>query len=349
MNKQQKDLFYNLLRPPPKNIQEIFEYSQTLLLGLSFDGTKKVQRPTHGGAFFLRKELKGLPSCEEFFDLGDLRAHPQLICDEYLNQETLQACRQALYGSPTIPLPVSPLSVTHTFLKALYTQHPKAKILGLGGNQSNSYPLIKNYCEKKREENTQVAIIHFDAYPDLSSHHLGLKDTSPSWCNSLLSSLQPNPPPLVQIGLQHLPPKERKENAQKQIQQYSMDDISSKGTTFICHEILSFLKGKKIQEIYINFDMSVMDSQLAGAVGILGPRSPGLYPHQAVEMIKEFTLSFPLGGAHLMEVAPLINMDPLHSQERVNPEPNSTLAVGAALCHCLIEKLNQKEATHGRL
>ncbi len=315
------------------DLERASNYQKAMLLGLCTDCGGGILRGANWGPLFLRLELLKLPGCEEFLDLGDIRVIPHLLHDKYLNQETLENCRQALYQDHKAPFPVSPLSIAENVLSTLYTEHKNPRIFGIGGDHSVSYPLTKTYLKRKHQQGIKTAIIHFDAHTDLLVERLGIDLCFGSWCTHILDLL-PNPNHLIQIGIRSSgKPKEHWEK-KFGIKQHWAHEITDTGPEKLADDIIENLKNKGVQELYVSFDIDAIDSQYAGATGT--PEPNGLTPDQPMIILKKLTSQFPITGADMVEIAPFLN-----TSDKINPEPDSTLAIGAALSNLLIEELNR--------
>src|SRR3989338_4739945 len=113
--------------------------NNTFILGLPSDSGGGILRGANWGPLFLRQKLYSENSIK-WTDLGDIRVIPHLLHDKYLNDETISSCREYLYENKNSDLPVSPLSMAEAVLDDLYATKHSAKVLGLGGDHSLSYP-----------------------------------------------------------------------------------------------------------------------------------------------------------------------------------------------------------------
>ena len=309
-------------------------FSKAMILGICSDCGGGILRGANWGPLFLRLELLQFPGREDVLDLGDIRVIPHLLHDKYLNQKTLERCRRALYGDGHKELPVSPLSVAEEALSIIYSTHLRPRIFGLGGDHSVSYPLTKTYLQKKQQQGIRTALLHFDAHTDLLQERLGIDLCFASWCTHILDFL-PGPEHLIQIGIRSSGKSKAYWEDKFGITQYWADEIFAKGADHLADEIVQKLKALDVQEVYVSFDIDAVDSKYVAATGTPEPDGPG--PEQLMTILKKTLSHFPLTGADLVEVAPF-----LQTVDKVNPEPDSTMAVATAIGHLLIEHLNEK-------
>lgn len=304
------------------------------LLGVCSDAGGGIQRGANWGPLFLRTTLYEQHPESDFFDLGDIRVIPHLLHDKYLNEKTLARCRHALYQDPKTSDSVSPLSLTEDFLTQFYQRFPNRAVLALGGDHSVSYPLTKAFLKHKKAQGKKVGLIHFDAHTDLLEERLGIDLCFASWCTHILEDL-PSPDHLIQIGIRSSgKEKEHWENTFG-IQQYWAQEVAEKGVQKVSEDILSFLKEKEVDELYVSFDIDGLDSSFASATGT--PEEGGLTPDESLSILRSLQAQFPITGADLVEVAPFVR-----SREDV-VEPRTTLCVGASLMSFFLSALANKE------
>lgn len=314
---------------------QLEENQEPCLLGVCSDSGGGILRGANWGPLFLRSTLLDLFSHQKFVDLGDIRVIPHLLHDKYLNEQTIQNCRRALYGADKKEddsYAVSPLSLTENFLREFYHHYPDKKVVALGGDHSVSYPLTKTYLQHKKKQGIKVAILHFDAHTDLLEERLGIDYCFGSWCTHILEYL-PSPDHLLQIGIRSS--GQKKEHWEKKfgVQQFWADEVHQQGADVIAQKCIDFLKKSQVDELYISFDIDALDSQYASATGT--PESGGLSPEQSVLIIKKCLAHFPLTGADLVEVAPFVK-----TREDV-VEPKTTLSIGAMLINTFLDQMRK--------
>lgn len=310
-------------------------HQEPCLLGVCSDSGGGILRGANWGPLFLRSTLLDLFSHQKFLDLGDIRVIPHLLHDKYLNDQTIQKCRAALFGAEKKDdetLAVSPLSLTENFLQEFYKNYPDKRVLALGGDHSVSFPLTKAYLGHKKKQGIKVAILHFDAHTDLLEERLGIDYCFGSWCTHILKYL-PRPDHLIQIGIRSS--GKNKDHWEKKygVQQFWADEVHSLGADVIADKCIKFLKQSKVDEIYISFDIDALDSSFASSTGT--PEDGGLTPDQSALMIKKCLAHFPLTGADLVEVAPFVK-----TRDDV-VEPKTTLSVGAMLMNIFLDQMRK--------
>ena len=120
------------------------EYPKAMLMGIPVDCGE-------GGTIYaperVRAELLELPGHEDFFDLGD----------------------------------IGDISAVEEELASLYGGYGQLRILGLGGDDSVHFSLIKPYLEQKRRQNIMAAVFCFDAVRNLQ---IGVGDDEKRQCSA---------------------------------------------------------------------------------------------------------------------------------------------------------------------
>lgn len=304
-----------------------------LLLGITSDCGGGIQRGANWGPLFLRDIFykedynKELP----ITDLGDIRTIPHLLHDKYLNQETINSCRHALYGNKDLQLPVAPLSITELICEKIYDMDPNKIIIALGGDHSVSYPLTRTYLQKQKKLNKRTGLIHFDAHTDLLSSRLGIDLCFGSWTYHILNDLY-DTTDLYQIGIRSSGQDRNHWENKFTINQYWNYEVAQKGPVALAEEMAKDMHEKGIKEIYISFDIDAIDSNYASATGT--PEENGLEPHTAIQMINYLTKEFKLTGCDLVEVAPLVSYP---NQSSFSDEPYSTLKTGSQIMASFLE------------
>jgi agmatinase len=306
-----------------KNFDDFF------LLGIPSDCGGGILRGANWGPLFIREFLLEQHPHLKYNDLGDIRTIPHLLHDKYLNQETIEKCRQALYQDKDSPHSVSPLSMTEELLNHLYKTYPDIKILGLGGDHSVSYPLVKEYIHAKKQQNIRCAIIHFDAHTDLLNDRLGIDLCFGTWAAQILNHLE-SPKQLIQIGLRSSNKTKEYWESTLGTQQFWANEIKQEGPLKISQNIISSLKEQNIEEIYISFDIDALDEKYAMATGTSESHGPG--PAECAQIIQSLKSEFKISGCDLVEVAPHLGKG-----GHLNPEPDSTLLCACGLIAQMIE------------
>jgi agmatinase len=288
---------------------EKLAHEKVALFGVASDCGGGIQRGANWGPLFVREAL--LADGTLLPDLGDVRVVPQLLHDKYLNAETLQSCRRALYGEADKAWPVSPLSIAESALTLAYKQFPKLRILGLGGDHSVSYPLVRAWAQARLGK--KIALLHFDAHTDLLSERLGVDICFGSWTYHVREFF-PKASQLVQVGIRATG-KERGHWESLGLTQIWGKEVQARGMSAISSDILAAWKREGIEEVYISFDIDALDTKWASSTGT--PENNGLSPMQCQELIESVSQHFAVTGADLMEVAPFVNHDffPNNTQE----------------------------------
>ncbi len=286
------------------NFRSLGSHQGPYLLGICSDTGGGIQRGANWGPLFLRQAyLKNHPdSFSKVKDIGDIKIIPHLLHDKYLNQKTISACQRSLYKQ-VCSIPVSPLSITQGFLEDFYRSQPLAKLIALGGDHSVSYPLVRTYLEARKKAGKKVALIHFDAHTDLMDERLGIDLCFATWATHIIPFLD-SPSDLYQIGIRSSGKSKEFWESKFGIHQYWNYDLVSGGHQKMVTSILDDLTNKSIDELYISFDIDAIDSQFASATGTPEPNGPS--PQVCLDIIKQLTSQFSLGGADIVEVAPLV-------------------------------------------
>lgn len=308
--------------------------SAVTMIGIPSDAGGGIMRGANWGPLYLRQTLVSLRDELPYFDLGDIKVNPHFVDDKYLNTLTLKNCRRSMYGDENSSLPVSPLSITNDLVKNLYSLFPHKRIFALGGDHSVSFPLIQEYLKFKKAQNKKVAIIHFDAHTDLLSERLGVDLTFGSWAGNILAELS-DPSLLIQVGIRAS--GKTKEHWQKTlgVTQFWASEIHTQGIAKISTEILTLLKSKNVDELYVTFDVDALSSEYVSATGT--PEPGGLSPHEPMYLLQELYDHFPITGADLVEVAPLVRAENASS---MSVEPESTLMIASQFITFLIGALH---------
>lgn len=297
------------------------------VLGLPSDNGGGIQRGANWGPLVLRQEL--LSSVKEFTDLGDVRVIPHLLHDKYLNNETLKACRKALYGKIN-SLPVSPLSIAEKTLNDLYKKYPTAHVLGFGGDHSNSYPLTKMWL-RSRKSLKHAAILHFDAHTDLLDRRLGIDLCFGTWTHHILDELF-STDHILQLGIRSSGKTKKYWKETLGVEQYWASEINKWGVEKTYKKIHSHYKKLNIQEIYISFDIDALDEKYAAATGT--PEKKGLLPPDCAAIIRLLAQDFKVTGADLMELAPYVWPEGVKAQDQ-----QSSISVAGDIARILLEVL----------
>lgn len=297
------------------------------LFAIPSDNGGGIQRGANWGPLALREEL--LDEKKNFVDIGDVRVIPHLLHDKYLNEETLKLCRKALYGKSN-KLPVSPLSIAEEALKQLYKKYPDARIFGLGGDHSTSYPLVKTWIESRKNKK-KAALLHFDAHTDLLDRRLGIDICFGTWTYQILDDLASRDH-VLQLGIRSSGKTKKYWKDTLGVEQYWAKEINSWGVEKTYKKIREHYQNLGVEEIYISFDIDALDEKYASATGT--PEKDGLLPSDAAAIIRLLSQDFKITGADLMEVAPFVWPEGVLARDQ-----QSSLSVASDIAKVLIEVL----------
>lgn len=323
----------SLWRESLKNLSE----AKVALLGVCSDCGGGIQRGANWGPLFIRQHTYSTSPWfqeEGFLDLGDIRVIPHLLHDKYLNAETIQSCRKALYQDEKSELPVSPLSMTERVLDELHLSQPELKLLTLGGDHSVSYPAVKSYLKHKKAAGSKVALIHFDAHTDLLTERLGIDICFGSWVTHILDLL-PGHDYCYQFGIRSSGKERNHWKSQFGLHQYWNTEFEKIGPVSLAQKTAKDLLKKGVREVYISFDIDALDDSEAAATGT--PEPHGLKSADCLMFLETLKKEIPVGGADIMEVAPFLNMPT--SGAKINPEPHSTLMAAGGLFNFFVESM----------
>lgn len=303
--------------------------SDLAILGIPSDCGGGILRGANWGPLFIRESIYKSYDKLNILDLGDVRTVPHLLHDKYLNADTINACRESLYGSKEEVLPVSPLSIAQTALDHIYKIYPNVRILGLGGDHSVSYPLTLSFLNSRKDEN--VGILHFDAHTDLLNSRLGIDICFGSWTSHIIPHLK-SPKNLVQVGIRSTgKPKEHWENTFG-IKQIWAHEVKDNSASTIAKQIASHFKNASVSELYITFDIDCLDASIASATGT--PEVGGIEVEQAQTIIDLCAQEIKVTGADVVEVAPFT----CSNANKVN-EPTTTLNSATTICKSLMNAM----------
>jgi agmatinase len=303
--------------------------NQPLLLGIPSDAGGGIQRGANWGPLAVRQEI--LKVKDQFTDIGDVRVIPHLLHDKYLNHETIKLCQKALYGKVN-NLPVSPLSITEEALKEIYQKYPSARVLGIGGDHSISFPLVKTWL-KSRKHRKKAAIIHFDAHTDLLDKRLGIDLCFGTWTYQILEYLSSRDH-IIQLGIRSSARTKQYWKKELGVTQFWANEIRTNGIDKIYKKVSSQLKRLGAEEIYISFDIDALDIKFAGATGT--PEKDGLYPTDCAALINLLARDFKITGADLMEVAPFVAPEGVSKTDQQN-----SITVAGDLARLLLRSMSQ--------
>jgi agmatinase len=303
--------------------------SDTFLIGLPSDNGGGILRGANWGPLYLREAFYQKVSSDKIVEMGDIRVIPHLLHDKYLNEKTLKETRRFLYQDENSLLPVSPLSMAEKVLTDHFKNFPLSKIIGIGGDHSMSYPLVKTWAIHKKAQNKKYALIHFDAHTDLLESRMGIDLCFGTWTSQIIPYFS-NASDIIQIGIRSSGYDKSHWEKKFGLKQYWSNEVL-KNPQLILDEIINQLKIKKIEEIYISFDIDALDSYYVSSTGT--PEANGLTPDLSLKYIRSLMQEFKVTGFDVMEVAPLTNNHLAHPQ---NPQPETTLMIASDLLKIVV-------------
>ncbi len=315
-----------------ESLDKLPQSTNISLLGICSDTGGGIQRGANWGPLFIREYLQKYNLGLKYFDMGDVKVIPHLLHDKYLTEKTITNCQKALYKEK-VNLPVSPLSIAEKVTKDFYQTFPKKGLLCLGGDHSVSYPIVKEFLLAKKAQGKTVAIIHFDAHTDLLIERLGIDLCFGSWVPHILPFIS-SPDLVFQVGIRSSGKDKSHWESKFGVKQFWSSEIKKDGAISIARKILSDLKQKCVDELYISVDVDVLDEKYAGATGT--PEPEGLDPAEVAIIINQLSAEIKVVSADFVEVAPNVIQKSIPGC----PEPETTLYSSLAIITSLIQALN---------
>jgi agmatinase len=240
-------------------------------------------------------------------DLGDVFVVPQLLSDEMLNAEQLEASRRAVY--PDVPaevrsqLAVSPLSIERRVFELVFTLNPKAKPFVLGGDHSTALPPVQALAAVAPQP---WGIVQPDAHTDLLETRLGIKHCFATWswhANQLLGRKGR----LTQVGIRASGRDRAHWESTLDVRQFWAKDVLADPSGQL-DALLAHVKSTGVRGVYFSNDIDGTDAKWADATGT--PEPNGLEPDWVVELIRRLGREVGLLGGDVMEVAPSLTPTP---------------------------------------
>lgn len=290
------------------------------IFAIPSDNGGGIHRGANWGPLALREQL--LSEKNKFFDLGDVRVIPHLLHDKYLNNETIKICQKDLYGKAN-KLPVSPLSIGEKSLQEIYKKYPDTRILGLGGDHSTSYPMVKTWLES-RKNLKKAALLHFDAHTDLLKQRQGIDLCFGTWTYHILDKLASRDH-IIQVGIRSSGKDKKFWKKTLGVEQIWAKEVKKLGIQKIYEKVSEHFKKLGIEEMYISFDIDCLDEKYAAATGT--PEKEGLLPSDTAALIRLLSKDFKVTGADLMEVAPYVWPEGVEARDQ---QSSVTVAGGIA-------------------
>lgn len=259
------------------------------------------------GPLFLRQALiDSIPYHWDKIDLGDIKVNPHLLNDELLTTIAINHLQKQMYPdvkdqNVLATLPVSPLSQIDFLTKNIWQQYPHKKFLFLAGDHSCSYPIVKNWCLSRKHKN--FAVLHFDAHTDLLEQRLGIAYCFGTWAYHILPYL-PSSEHLLQIGIRASSKTQDDWEKKLKIKQIWSKEIRENNPEQTANAIVQYYKKLGVEEIYISFDVDVLDPKYLSCTGTAEPN--GLYPHHVACILNEIKKEFLVSCIDVVEFAPFI-------------------------------------------
>jgi agmatinase len=229
-----------------------------------------------------------------------------------------------------VKLPVSALSITEKALEELYKAHPSARVLGLGGDHSTSYPLVKTWLNSRRILK-EAAILHFDAHTDLLEKRLGIDLCFGTWTFQILRFLKSRDH-LMQIGIRSSGKTKRYWKEKLGVEQLWSTEVNKQGPEKIYQKVKKHFKALGVKEVYVSFDIDALDEKFAAATGT--PEKEGLRPTDCAAIIRMLSQDFQITGADLMEVAPFVLPEGVEARDQ-----KASIGVAADIARLLLDRL----------
>lgn len=172
----------------------------------------------------------------------------------------------------------------HQEVESLADKEYKKKnlVIGLGGDHSVSYGLMKSFSKHFKNS----GLIYFDAHLDCEDDFL--PPTHEDIVRAAVNEKFFAPESILMIGTRKSYPKEIEFVKNKGIKLGKIEDIKD------------FIKNK--DSIYISIDIDVFDPKYAPGTGYL--EKDGLAPEQVLPAIKELSKSRKVKGLDVVEVSP---------------------------------------------
>ncbi|EQC46172.1 arginase family protein [Bacteriovorax sp. Seq25_V] len=334
--KEKKDMLWHKLYNTTENVPAIWEAQLSekvekdgvFLIGVCSDCGGGIQRGANWGPLYLRNTLIESHAELKYDDLGDIRVIPHLLHDKYLNNETIESCRDALYQNNKSPLPISPLSITEKFCDDFYSINADKKLFAIGGDHSVSYPLVKSYLKSRKDRGIKAGILHFDAHTDLLHTRLGIDLCFGSWLTHVLDGLDSSKD-CYQFGIRSSGKSKEYWEKEFGLNQYWTKEVKDIGPYELALKVREELLKSGVEELYVSFDIDALDASVASATGT--PEIDGLMPHECLIILKTINEKIKITGADMVEIAPNVGNDPMAAKK--------TLEVGAVISSFLIEAL----------
>ncbi len=279
--------------------------ARAVIIGVPSDSGGGIRRGAAHGPFAIRDTLLRQPQYHkwlnefEVIDLGDIAVNPHFLEDSMLNERTIAAAQNAMYGDSPIrhTLPVAPLTQFEFVLRKLWSAHPKVHVFAIGGDHSVAWPMSKVLIERYGKS---LGILQIDAHTDLLDSRLGVEICFGSWsyhANELLGRSGR----MVQVGIRQTLQKREHWEAMG-VKQIWAEDVKQPTERRITQDIVTHLRNCGVKQLYFTNDIDGTDERFASATGT--PAAKGLTPKFVLNLIKRLKSEFQWVASDIMEVAP---------------------------------------------
>ena len=282
------------------------------ILGVPSDVGAGFRKGSNHGPNAIRQQLLRTPTSHyhrsEVIDLGDIFCVPHLLSEEMLSDKQRQRCGLSIYETEIEPhWPVTPLGLTEAVLVDRY--HFAARVdppkpIVIGGDHSVGWPAFKaafDYWEI--EQNERLGLLHFDAHTDLLASRLGVDYCFATWAfhaNELLG----RDGRLYQIGIRTSGRTKAHWESTLSVNQMWADEANGLSAKQAAERVIARFDSLNVTCLYVSNDIDGTDPKWASATGT--PEPNGLHPDWLSEVTRRVGERFPLVGADLVEVAPIL-------------------------------------------
>jgi arginase family enzyme len=302
-----------------RNLEKVAS-ARGVMLGIPSDVGAGFQRGANLGPQAIRARLLedevDWPARLDAFglvDVGDVFVVPQLLHDDMLSAEQLDATRAALY--PGVPgaasLPVSPLSIAERAWELLFLVNPSLKPFTLGGDHSTAWPVVRPLHHARG--GVPWGIVQSDAHTDLLQERLGVKYCFATWswhANEVLGRQGR----LTQVGIRATARPRAHWETTTGVRQFWAKDVLENPERAL-DDVIAHVKATGVQGVLFSNDIDGTDARWAEATGT--PESDGLEPDWVSALIYRLGAEVGLLGGDVMEVAPSLARTPESARRTV--------------------------------
>lgn len=153
-------------------------------------------------------------------------------------------------------------------LKEVKQRFKKTTLINIGGDHSITYPIIKGL---KDDTKAKIGLIHFDAHLDVRDTSFGGRFNGTP-VRSLIETETVKGDHIVSIGIRDFANSKayRDYALEEGITIYTANQVYERGIASILEESVAALKDK-CDEIYVTYDMDVMDQAFVPGAPAIGP------------------------------------------------------------------------------